>query len=387
MIRVASVHYNLLPYHVARYRAMEASAGARFSVQPMLLGGTAEYRQIAASSTSDHGLEVRRVATGPGWRQRVHAMLAELQPDVILLAAGYGQRDAITVMQWAVVRQVPVVLCSDSQERDAPRAWWKEQVKRLLVRCCASYFAAGSRHVDYLVKLGAGRERISVGLDVVDNDHFSAIGADVASRKTGEFLACARLVEKKNLHTLIAAYARYLVLARTAQPASMPWRLAIVGDGPLRASLEKQVDALGVRESVRFEGFLPYAALPGRYAAASAFILPSSVDQWGLVVNEAMAARLPVLVSTQCGCAPELVLEGINGFTFPPHDVERLAALMLSLWSQGGKGMGLASYRLISDWGLDRYVSGLSQALEIAVTRPSQSAGLASRALLRIWMR
>ena len=75
-------------------------------------------------------------------------------------------------------------------------------------------------------------------------------------------------------------------------------------------------------------GFKQYDELPAYYGLASAFVHASTTEQWGLVVNEAMASGLPVLVSDRCGCAPDLVEDGVNGFTFDPYDVEALAGLM-----------------------------------------------------------
>jgi 1,2-diacylglycerol 3-alpha-glucosyltransferase len=57
---------------------------------------------------------------------------------------------------------------------------------------------------------------------------------------------------------------------------------------------------------------------------ASAFIQASTTEQWGLVVNEAMASGLPVLVSERCGCAPDLVKNGVNGYTFDPYDIKEI---------------------------------------------------------------
>ncbi len=61
---------------------------------------------------------------------------------------------------------------------------------------------------------------------------------------------------------------------------------------------------------------------------SNVFILPSLSEPWGLVVNEAMLCRLPVVVSTKCGCQPELVEEGINGYSFEPNNEQRLTVLM-----------------------------------------------------------
>jgi glycosyltransferase involved in cell wall biosynthesis len=109
------------------------------------------------------------------------------------------------------------------------------------------------------------------------------------------------------------------------------------------------------------------------------------VEQWGLVVNEAMASGLPVLVSNRCGCARDLVKSGVNGFTFDPFNVEQLSELMrdLSLPGFDLAAMGQASQKIISEWGLGRFADGLAQAVSVAVTSPRPDANVLDCLLLR----
>ena len=193
--------------------------------------------------------------------------------------------------------------------------------------------------------LGMPRERIFLGYDAVDNDYFTkgAATARIAereARKRGElsevriryalparyFLASARLIEKKNLPRLIDAYARYRSLARNE-----PWDLVLLGDGPLRPALCSQLHALGLDASVHLPGFIQYEELPVYYGLAETFVHASTTEQWGLVVNEAMASGLPVLVSNRCGCASDLVKEGENGIIFDPYKTDVIAWVMLGV--------------------------------------------------------
>ena len=98
-----------------------------------------------------------------------------------------------------------------------------------------------------------------------------------------------------------------------------------------RAEVEEAISRLSVEGSVHLVGAQSYGDVPAYYALAGAFVHASTTEQWGLVVNEAMASGLPVLVSNRCGCAPDLVQEGVNGFTFDPCNVEELAQLMLKI--------------------------------------------------------
>jgi glycosyltransferase involved in cell wall biosynthesis len=101
--------------------------------------------------------------------------------------------------------------------------------------------------------------------------------------------------------------------------------LVIVGDGELRPALEQLRGELGIDARVHLPGFKQYDELPAYYGLASAFVHASRVEPWGLVVNEAMSAGLPVLVSERCGCAPTLVRDGENGWTFDPADAGDIA--------------------------------------------------------------
>ena len=115
-------------------------------------------------------------------------------------------------------------------------------------------------------------------------------------------------------------------------------------------------------------GFKQYEELPAYYGLASVFVLTSISETWGLVVNEAMASGLPVIVSKQCGCAADLVRDGINGYTFDAHSIEELASIMLKVVSENCdlKAMGRAGKEIMKQWGPERFAEGLVRAVEAA---------------------
>ena len=248
-------------------------------------------------------------------------------------------------------------------------------------RRCATALVGGTPHRDYMQKLGMPPACIFLGYDAVDNDYFENGAAEVRNQENElrcrlrlpdrYFLASARFVAKKNLSRLIEAYGRYRQLAGKSG-ATEPWELVLVGDGPLRDSLLTLLSSLNLQKHVHMPGFKQYDELPAYYGLASAFVHVSTVEQWGLVVNEAMASGLGVLVSDRCGCATDLVKAGVNGFTFDPCNVEQLAELMRDLSSPGFDlaAMGKASQKIISEWGLGRFADGLAQAVNAAVALP-----------------
>src|ERR1041384_6485360 len=151
----------------------------------------------------------------------------------------------------------------------------------------------GQHHIDYLVELGMPRERIFTGYDVVDSAYFLRRAGEVRGQKSecrkkfglpeNYFLASARFIEKKNLATLIRAYAAYTQKSEAIGNPS--WHLVLLGDGPLREALNSQLSTLNLHGQVHLPGFKQYEELPVYYALANVFVHASTSEQWGLVVN------------------------------------------------------------------------------------------------------
>jgi glycosyltransferase involved in cell wall biosynthesis len=139
-----------------------------------------------------------------------------------------------------------------------------------------------------------------------------------------------------------------------------------------------------LQDYVVMPGFKQYSELPIYYGLAKAFVHASTTEQWGLVVNEAMASGLPVLVSSRCGCATDLVTEDVNGFLFDPYDVHGLARRMVDicrLTDAQRSAMGRESKRIIAQWGPERFASGFRAAAEKALEVGPKSGGLIERIL------
>jgi glycosyltransferase involved in cell wall biosynthesis len=282
---------------------------------------------------------------------------------------------------------------SESSRQDESRTWWKEAIKRRIVGLYSAALVGGQRHVDYLFELGMPVDRIFTGYDVVDNNYFCDRARQIRNPKSeirsqrglpeNYFLASARFVEKKNLQRLIAAYAEYRQKSQTV--GSVPWDLVLLGDGPLREILNSQLSTLNLNENVHLPGFKSYDELPLYYGLAKAFVHASTAEQWGLVVNEAIASGLPVIVSNRCGCAPELV--NGNGFTFDPTNEHELTARLLemaSLPDQERKHLSENSYGISENFGPERFGEGLKGAATVAKEVLQKRFGLMDRALLLV---
>jgi glycosyltransferase involved in cell wall biosynthesis len=327
-----------------------------------------------------------------------------LQANLNIVAVnGWNNFGSLAAASCCVDQGIPMVVMSESARRDEHRTWWKEFIKRQIVDLYSAALVGGKRHVEYLVELGMPRDQIFTGYDVVDNAYFEWRAFEIrnsrlrpgyggqAAFETGEklglpenyFLASARFIEKKNLPRLIRAYAEY----RQRSPLSggnAPWDLVLLGDGPLRETINTQLSTLNLHSHVHLPGFKRYDELPVYYALAKAFVHASTTEQWGLVVNEAVASGLPVIVSDRCGCAPELV--NGNGFTFDPFDEHELAERMLKvalLPDDERKNLGDASCNIAANFASDRFGEGLEQAAQLALSHPRQGS-LLSRTLVKM---
>jgi len=384
---VAIIFDNFGPYHLARLRAAAATCDL-LAIE--VAGRSATYawdasrgaepfrRETLIESGTSTGLPRGEVG------RRLRASLARFNPAVVVVP-GWASPAAWAAMHWCTQRRVAMVCMSESTAYDETPAAWKRVLKSRLVRLFSAALVGGRRHVENLTQLGFPAERIAFGYDAVDNDYFSA-NADAARidemrrqlKLPGEFfLGSARFVEKKNLDRLLQAFARY-------RNGGGTWSLVLLGDGPLRPALEKLRDDLGLGAHVLLPGFRQYAELPAYYALAGAFIHASTVEPWGLVVNEAAASGLPLIVSNRCGCAPELVRDGVNGFTFDPADVDALAAHMKTVAAPDfpRAAFAAASRETVRPWGPARFAQGLAQAIDTALAHPPTPAGLIDRNLL-----
>jgi glycosyltransferase involved in cell wall biosynthesis len=206
-------------------------------------------------------------------------------------------------------------------------------------------FVSGKRaEVHFTERLNYPQTKISSGYSVVDNAHFyyDRTATDVIKALSNKpiLLCVARYSEEKNLALLIEAF--------EASKLSSKWMLQVVGGGPLKDTLQQRISN---SDKVQLLNWQSYKDLPLLYQKASVFILPSKFEPWGLVVNEAMAASLPVILSDACGCLPDLMRN--NGYTFKATNRNELVAILNKLFDNVAEElfiMGQNSNKIISSY-------------------------------------
>lgn len=298
-----------------------------------------------------------------------------------------GRFDAVIVNGWVVKSCLQAVAacrvagtpCIVRAEVNGlrPRALWKTGLHRLLLSQYAACLAIGSNNRRYLLDRGVSPERIFETPYCVDNDRFAAgadrwrsdLGKGGLARRFGidsertTFLFSGKFVEKKRPGDIVEAIGRLPEAVRSRVQVLM------VGGGPLEAVLRERSRHI----PIHFAGFLNQSEITAAYAAADCLLLPSdSGETWGLVVNEAMACGLPVVLSDQVGSAVDLVREGMNGFVHPSGNIDALANLIARCADDRAalERMGAEAKSVVGAYNFDRVVSGVEAALASVVGTP-----------------
>jgi glycosyltransferase involved in cell wall biosynthesis len=250
-----------------------------------------------------------------------------------------------------------------------------EQVKSLYLRAFDGFLVGGKAQIAYLRTLRVSRDKIAVGYACVDNHRIELLvrGARHDSRRllpADYLLTVSRLVDRKNTAAIVRALSTYV---RALRQGAEPFHLVIVGDGPERSRLEALAENLHVADLVHFTGELSeFEEVVRYYAFASAFVLASWFEPWGLVLNEAMAAGLPVVAASQVGAAADLIEEGVNGFTFEANSDDGLAVILRRLHDMRADlhGLGTASRSIVDRFSPEVFGANAASFLN---NRPPQS--------------
>jgi len=373
------------PYHRCRFEALRdyAASEGHEVTGVSLFSGSRDYQWRSGSLPEgvvhfDLGNDETKFPLGK--IGRLFSIPWKLQTDVALLPSYDHWSLALNFSSRLFGSRV--VMMNDTHAGTARARGIKAAFKQQVVAGFHAGFVAGEPQRRYFASLGLPPEKIFTGYDAVDNDFFASKSAEIRSRQSefrkqyqlpeNYFLSLGRFVPKKNLSVLIQAYRKVLDLNPDCRT-----HLVMVGSGeeepklrtlcqelklPIydKTALECRTQKAGSGQEVpgvHFYGFRQIDENPVFYALADAFVLPSLWEEWGLVVNEAMASGLPMVVSQAAGCAEDLLSTGWpgspdiltiersgrwprldhfirqNGFVFDPESVESLAHALLVLWS------------------------------------------------------
>ncbi len=297
------------------------------------------------------------------------------KPDAAVLH-GYNHRTELEFLWHASRAKLPVLMRGESNLL-VPRPLWLRAVKRpflhAVLGAVSGALAIGTLNREYYRHYAVPDERVTLAPYTVDNAFFRG-KADEARAEARAWRArldvgdeqpvvlfAAKLSAVKACGDLIRAFAH----SRHAREAA----LVIVGDGALRGELA----ALAASYSdvaIRFAGFANQGQMPSAYALGDVYVLPSHREPWGLAINEAMSLGLPVVVSDQVGCAPDLVSPR-NGWRFPAGDVQALTRVLDEALSDpdGLRTRGEASAERMKTWDIPQTAEGYVRGIQAAMKR------------------
>lgn len=291
-------------------------------------------------------------------KKRITGMLSAIQrfkPDVVNIT-GYYDLAFWVVLFYCKLNGIKTILSNESTAGDHQRKGFKEKLKAFFVRQFDGFFNFGTLSAKYMTELGARPHQLLVNKNCVDNQSIRSIYKNAyLNREQSQinqnlhrhnFIFVGRLIPFKNLPVLMEAFQEAL-----AQTKARNWGLILLGDGEQKVELEKIVSENGFKQ-ISFLPSVGWKEVPTYLALADVLVLPSYSEPWGLVVNEAMACGMPVIVSERCGCAPDLVQNQRNGIIINPYSGKELANALASFMdgSYSIHDMGRVSEKIIEEY-------------------------------------
>jgi glycosyltransferase involved in cell wall biosynthesis len=336
--RIAFIHEEVDPYRIPFFQKLNRSRDIKPAV--FYCGKAHPHRggksDLGKSSRFSEILPVSRFKIPyPGkamkYNPRIWRKLSKGNFDYIAVG-GYYHITMLFAIIWALIHSVPYTIISESHLLN-PRSKFKSLLKKLLlpfiIKHAAFLLPMGKIQAEYLIHYGAKEKDIYYFPNTSDVDFFIA-ESDKYRHKKNEIkkqlgikskyivLYVGRLTKEKGLPTLLEAF-------KETKSSHDNITLLIIGEGKLRDDLEGFIRKKEIAD-VRFEGFVENKGLPLYYAIADIFVLPSRNEPWGVVVSEAMACALPIILSDKVGCRGDLLMEDKNGFCFKNDASGQLAS-------------------------------------------------------------
>ncbi len=274
--------------------------------------------------------------------------------DAVVLG-GWNQPAFWEALVWCRLRRIPTILWTESTDEDE-RSGRLDAFKRLLLRAPRAFLVPGSAARDYLVSLGIDERRVFVAPNAVDQSVFSSAARTRTDGRV-RLVAVGRLAAEKGIDTLLEA------------TRDLPVDVVLAGSGPEEPRLREIAGP-----NVTFLGNVGRDDLGGIYADADIAVLPSRSEPWGMILNEAGLAGLPLVSTTAAGAAWELIEDGVNGFRVPPDDPGALRDAIVRLVEDEGfrRSAGARSREIAARFTPDAWADAVVASVS-AVAAPRRS--------------
>lgn len=310
------------------------------------------------------------------WSPALRTHLARTPYDLVI-ALGWTMPNTLAAWAQRKLARQPIVMWEESIPH-AP-APFKRTLMPALTRYIGAfdgYLAASSWCRDYLVDMGAARERVILFPQVTDNDFFARNAAAWRARRQElklslgittpqVILFVGQFIVRKGIRPLFEAFEQ---LAAENHQVS----LVLVGKGALEGEMQEWRARSPASGHILIQNHVPQQELPKYYALADVFCLPSLYDTFGVVIDEAMACGLPVVTTTRVGAVADLVRDGVNGIVVAPGDATGLAQALGEILSDDARRerMGECARARMTSWSVDTAADALMECLELCRSQP-----------------
>jgi glycosyltransferase involved in cell wall biosynthesis len=312
---------------------------------------------------------------------QIWTLLSRERFDVLVIG-GWSLLATQLAIVWARTHGVPYLLISENHFRE-PRPRWVQRVKAFvlprIVPQANGHLVTGRLAREHQLHYGADPVSVTVFPNTVDVqaygrriDDLRSHAAEIRTRlgipaEAVVITHVGRLIDIKAPDEVLEA-------ASQAQARSdRPLHLVIAGNGPLRGSLERRAAELDMR--VTFTGFRSSTELLEVYAVTDIFVLFSRREPWGIVVNEAAAAGLPLILTDRVGASADILEPGANGELVESGDIDAQADAIASLAGDEDRRAryGRRSRELIAIWGYEPSVESFVAAIHRATSSSTDS--------------
>ncbi len=291
--------------------------------------------------------------------RRIGALARDLYkyPVDLVIMPGYHRAEYWAMLAVCIVLGRKRAVFCDSTSTDQPRVAWRDLAKRWFFGLCNGFFCYGIRSKEYLMSYGVSESKIAYRCQAAALPHGYSVAKVLSHYQLNwdgradepHFLYVGRLSSEKGLEDLLAAFC---ILYERFPKA----RLDLVGSGPLTDELKRRATNLKMTHAISFLGSRNLEDIAVLFQRCTALVLPSHSEPWGLVVNEALSYGCPVVVSSACGCVPDLVRDGSTGYSFEVGNVDDLTRAMDAVrsFSNNREAVARTCLEVMSDYTPER---------------------------------
>jgi glycosyltransferase involved in cell wall biosynthesis len=381
--RVALLASHVIQYQAPFFRQLAAREEVDLTVLFCSRSGAETYRDVEMQTSLQWDIDLlsgyrhvflRNFGAGEGYTRLINPgvipQILSGRYDAVILFLGWGTITSLLAILACRIKGVPFLLYGDSSFPPTLETFggrMRDRLLRRLFRAPSGFLVSGVLNAEYYRHYGGDPARFFLTPWAIDNERFAAgsrISPDEREALRNGFgirpdqmaiVFSAKLLPRKDPMTLLRAVDSMRNRASAA--------VIFLGHGELREELERFARERGI--TAHFAGFVNQSELPQHYASGDVFVLPSTYEPRGTVINEAMASGLPVIVTDRCGAIGDIILEDDNAFVFPAGDAAALARHLDVLYEQPDlrERMAVRSREIIDTWDYARGIEGVLAAL------------------------